>query len=121
MSENKVKVKPVKKKRNLKRYIPIYLMGVPGMLYLICNNYLPMFGIVIAFKKLNLGKGIFASEWAGLKNFEFLFKSSTAFTIIRNTVLYNVVFIVLGMVVSVAAAILLNEIATGSRRKHTRR
>lgn len=102
--------KQKKKKRNLKRYIPIYLMAVPGIVYLIANNYMPMFGIIIAFKKLNFQKGIFGSDWAGLKNFEFLFTSNTAFQIIRNTLLYNVVFIILGMIVAVAAAIFLNEI-----------
>ncbi|HIS46372.1 MAG TPA: sugar ABC transporter permease [Candidatus Scybalocola faecigallinarum] len=85
-------------------------MTVPGLIYMICNNYLPMFGIVIAFKKLNFAKGIFASPWCGLENFEFLFRSSTAFTIIRNTVLYNVVFIILGNVIAIAVAVLLNEI-----------
>ena len=105
-----VKNNKVKKKRNLKRYIPIYLMAIPGVLYMIANNYLPMFGIIIAFKKLNFSKGFWGSDWAGFSNFEFLFKSSTAFTIIRNTVLYNLVFIVLGMVLAVASAILLNEI-----------
>ena len=61
--------KPKKKKRNLLRYAPIYVMGIPGIIYLIANNYLPMFGIVIAFKKLSLKKGIFASDWAGLDNY----------------------------------------------------
>lgn len=96
--------------RKKRRYLPIYLMGIPGMIYLICNNYIPMFGIVIAFKKLNIGKGIWASDWCGLDNFKFLFKSSTAAVIIRNTLLYNIVFIILGMVLAVAAAIFLNEI-----------
>lgn len=99
-----------KPKRHMKRYIPIYLMAVPGIIYMICNNYMPMFGIVIAFKKLNFSKGFWGSDWSGLDNFEFLFKSSTAFTIIRNTVLYNVAFIILGMLFSIGAAILLNEI-----------
>jgi putative aldouronate transport system permease protein len=102
--------KPKKKKRNLLRYAPIYVMGIPGIIYLIANNYLPMFGIVIAFKKLSLKKGIFASDWAGLDNFAFLFKSNTAWSIIRNTLLYNVAFIILGMILAVAAAILLNEV-----------
>ena len=42
-----------KKKIRWKQYLPIYLLALPGILYMICNNYLPMFGIVIAFKKLN--------------------------------------------------------------------
>ena len=102
----------VKRKRryNWKRMLPVYLMAVPGLAYMICNNYLPMFGIVIAFKKLNFAKGIFGSPWCGLKNFEFLFRSSTAFTIVRNTVCYNVVFILLGTVIAIAVAVLLNEV-----------
>ena len=89
---------------------PVYLMAVPGLIYMICNNYLPMFGIIIAFKKLNFAKGILGSPWCGLDNFEFLFKSSTAFTIVRNTVGYNVAFIILGTIISIAVAILLNEV-----------
>ncbi len=93
-----------------KQVLPIYLLALPGIIYMICNNYFPMFGIVIAFKKLNFGKGIFASDWCGLQNFEFLFQSSTAFNIIRNTILYNVVFILLGNIVAIACAVFLNEV-----------
>lgn len=100
----------MKKKIRWKRYLPIYLIALPGLIYLFCNCYLPMFGIVIAFKKLNFAKGIFASEWAGLSNFEFLFQSDTAWVIIRNTVLYNLAFIVIGTLCAVAFAIFLNEI-----------
>lgn len=99
-----------KKKKNWKRYLPIYGLALPGLIYLFCNNYLPMFGIVIAFKKLNFSKGIWASEWCGLDNFKFLFQSSTAWTIIRNTILYNVGFIILGTISAVLFAIFLNEI-----------
>ena len=106
-------VKAIKSRRakgTWKRYLPFYLLALPGLIYLLCNNYLPMFGIVIAFKKLNFAKGIFASKWIAFDNFKFLFRSSTAWIIIRNTVLYNVSFIILGTVFAVMAAILLNEI-----------
>lgn len=93
-----------------KRYLPIYAIAFPGLLYLLCNNYLPMFGIVIAFKKLNFAKGIWASGWSGFDNFKFLFQSDTAWEIIRNTILYNVSFIILGTVFAVAFAIFLNEV-----------
>lgn len=99
-----------KKKFRWKRYLPIYLIALPGLIYLFCNNYLPMFGIIIAFKDLNFRKGIFGSDWAGFENFEFLFRSDTAWTIIRNTVLYNVAFIILGTIIAVAFAIFLNEV-----------
>ena len=104
--------KPVRKKRRIrwKQVLPIYALALPGILYMICNNYFPMFGIVIAFKKLNFSKGIFASDWCGIQNFEFLFQSSTAFNIIRNTILYNVAFILLGNIVATACAVFLNEV-----------
>ena len=52
-------LKPPKPKRRWKRMIPLYLMALPGLVYMICNNYIPMFGITIAFKKLNIMKGFF--------------------------------------------------------------
>lgn len=106
-----------KKKIRWKQYLPIYLLALPGIIYMICNNYLPMFGIVIAFKKLNFAKGILTSPWCGLKNFEFLFKSSTAFTMIRNTICYNVLWLILGHVLAIASAILLNEITNRFRAR----
>lgn len=99
-----------KKKIRWRRFIPIYVMMLPGILYLIINNYLPMFGMVIAFKDLDFQKGILASDWAGFDNFRYLFASSTALQMIRNTLGYNIVFILLGIVFGVTAAILLNEV-----------
>ena len=99
-----------KKKTRWKKYIPFYIMALPGIVYMICNNYMPMFGIILAFKKLDVTKGILRSPWAGLKNFEFLFKTKATIGIIRNTVLYNLVFLFLGTALAVALAILLNEV-----------
>ena len=93
-----------------RRYVPLYLMMIPGLLYLIINNYVPMAGLVIAFKQVNFRKGILQSPWVGFSNFEYLFSSSEAFTITRNTILYNVVFIVLGTAMAVFVAIILNEL-----------
>lgn len=106
-----------KKKIRWKRFLPIYLMALPGLIYLFCNNYLPMFGIVIAFKKLNFSKGIFGSDWCGFDNFKFLFQSGTAWQIIRNTLLYNAAFIIIGTVVAIAFAIFLNEIRNQYAKK----
>lgn len=100
-----------KRRRRWKSFIPFYVMALPGLIYMICNNYLPMAGIIIAFKKLNFSKGIFGSDWAGLDNFRFLFASNDAWTITRNTLLYNLVFIVLGTVLSIIVAIFLNEVS----------
>ncbi len=96
--------------KRFKRYLPIYLMMLPGALYLLINNYLPMFGLVIAFKNINFRKGIFGSDWVGFKNFEYLFNSTDAWIITRNTLLYNIAFIILGIIVGVGCGILLNEI-----------
>ena len=78
--------------KRLKRFIPLYLMMIPGAVYLIINNYIPMTGIVIAFKQFNYGKGIWGSPFIGFKNFEFLFATKDAWIITRNTLLYNVVW-----------------------------
>ena len=86
------------------------MMMIPGLVYLLINNYLPMIGVVIAFKKVNFSIGIFKSPWTGLANFEFLFKTKDALTITRNTLAYNAVFIILGTILAIAVAIMLNEV-----------
>lgn len=106
----KAEVKKGKKKNALKEHWPLYLMMLPALLYLLINNYIPMAGMVIAFKKLNFAKGIWASPWAGLKNFKFLFASRDAWVITRNTLLYNVAFILVNMVIGIAIAILITEV-----------
>jgi putative aldouronate transport system permease protein len=106
----KTKVNKDTKLKSIKRYIPLFIMMVPGLIYLVINNYLPMFGLVIAFKNIDYSKGIIGSDWAGLKNFEYLFKSTDAWIITRNTVLYNVAFIIIGTIAAIMVAIILNEI-----------
>ena len=113
----KAEVKKGKKKNALKEYWPLYLMMLPALLYLLINNYIPMAGMVIAFKKLNFAKGIWASPWAGIKNFKFLFASKDAWIITRNTLLYNVAFILVNMVVGIAIAILITEIRNTKLKK----
>ena len=102
--------------KGIKRYWLLYLMFLPAAVYLIINNYFPMAGLVIAFKKINFSLGIFKSPWAGLSNFEYLFKTSDAWTITRNTLLYNLVFIVVNNVVGIAFAIMLNEVRSKKNR-----
>ena len=104
------------KKRKLhsvwKRIWPLYVMMLPGIIYIVINNYLPMFGIIIAFKRIDYAKGIFASDWVGFDNFKFLFATKDAYIITRNTILYNLAFIILGTIAGVAVAILLNEVVS---------
>ncbi len=98
-------------------WLPFYLMGLPGIIYLFINNYIPLAGLQIAFKDFSYKKGMWGSPWSGFKNFEFLFKTSDAFIMIRNTILYNVCWIILGMVLGVAAAILINEVIGKLKKK----
>ncbi|BBH25023.1 sugar ABC transporter permease [Paenibacillus baekrokdamisoli] len=100
----------LRRKSGIRKYGVLLLMMVPGLAYLLINNYLPMFGLLIAFKDFNSVKGIFGSDWIGFRNFEYLFKTQDAYIITRNAILYNFVFVVLNTVAAVAIAIGLNEI-----------
>lgn len=92
----------------------LLLLTLPGTIWFIVFAYMPMFGVILAFKNWRVHGGfwesLIKSEWVGLDNFKFLFASSDAWLITRNTILYNLVFIVLGIVLPVTLAILLKEI-----------
>lgn len=106
-------LRDVKKKnfvKDLKKNGPLLSMCVPGLIFFILFNYLPMFGIIIAFKQYRYDLGIWGSPWNGLKNFEFMFSSPDAWVITRNTIAYNLVFIFGGLVLNVAMAIGLSEL-----------
>ena len=109
--------KKMRKREDRKRNLPLYLMMLPGLIYLFANNYLPMFGILIAFKKVNFAVGIFESPWVGLDNFEFLFKTKDAWMMIRNTVCYNLAWIVIDLVIAVFIAICMAEISSRKAAK----
>ena len=96
------------KKAKFKRWVPLYLMMAPGLIYLFINNYMPMAGLVVAFKNYNVVDGIFGSPWAGLSNFTYLFND--AWTITRNTLLYNIVFIIINLILGIAFAIFICDI-----------
>lgn len=92
----------------------LLLLSMPGAVWFIIFAYLPLFGILVAFKKFRLSGGFISSlinsEFVGFENFKFLFSSGDAFVIVRNTVLYNFTFIILGVVLPVIVALLLNEL-----------
>ena len=96
--------------RDLKENGSLLSMCIPGLIFFILFNYLPMFGIIIAFKQYRYDLGIWASPWNGLKNFEFMFSSPDAWVITRNTIAYNLLFIFGGLVFNVAMAIGLSEL-----------
>lgn len=96
--------------QKIRKYRAYLLMLAPAVIYTLIFAYYPMTGVVIAFKKYNYQGGIWGSPWNGLTNFQFFFKSGQALTVIRNTVLYNIAFIVVGTVMQLAVAIALTEI-----------
>lgn len=100
-----------------KKTLLLLSMVLPGAIWLILLRYLPMFGIVIAFKDYkmftqapSLINNILHSDWVELQNFKFLFASTESWIMIRNTILYNAVWIILGLLFSVSFAIMLNEV-----------
>lgn len=101
----------MKRFRNNKELL---LLTIPGAIWFLVFAYLPMFGVIVAFKRWRIHGGFFESlmnsKWVGFDNFKFLFQSSDAWLITKNTVLYNLVFIILGIVLPVTLAILLNEL-----------
>lgn len=104
-------------KKKVKKYASLYLLALPGFIYLIINNYFPMGGLILAFKKYSFSKGILHSPWNGIQNFTYLFSSKWAKIMFRNTVCYNLVFLVLGTIFAVFVAILLNEIRSVRAKK----
>lgn len=96
--------------RDVVKYRALLLMLLPTTIVFLLNCYIPMFGVVIAFKNVNYVDGILGSPWAGLDNFRFLFATSDAWRVTVNTVAYNVSFIVSGLILSVAVAIAVNEV-----------
>lgn len=108
----------------VKRHIAFLTMLLPGLAFLLCFSYLPMPAIILAFKRYSLAKppkdfwiqnkfiySLFIDNpWVALNNFKFIFQSPDAWTVVRNTVGYNLVFMSLGLVMSVSLAIIINEL-----------
>lgn len=88
----------------------LYAMAVPGVVLLFLFSYLPMYGILIAFKHYSLTQGVWGSPWAGFENFAFFLTSDQLYRVIRNTLLLNVSFLVFTTVFALAVAVLLNEL-----------
>ena len=100
---------------NTKRDVALLMMMLPGLLVLFVFAYLPMFGIIIAFKDYRAYQGVLGSQWVGLKNFQYLFGTDDARRIVVNTLAMNALFIVSVLVVALAIALLLKEVQGSSR------
>ncbi len=113
----KSKTTDKKKKGSFGKSLPLLLIALPGIVYLLINNYIPIMGLFLAFKDFNFMKGVFKSDWCGLDNFRFLFLTKDAWIMTRNTLLYNIVFIILGTVAAIFLAVLLCELGNRLRVK----
>lgn len=103
--------------KNAKKTLMLTTMVLPGAIWLFLLRYLPMFGIILSFKNYriytkspSLINNIIHSKWVGFDNFKFLFTTTDSWVMIRNTIGYNALWIILGIVIAVAFAIMLNEI-----------
>lgn len=92
------------------RYRWFYLMMIPGLLYYVVYHYIPMAGMIIAFKDYSLGKGIIGSDWVGLDNFRIIFNSPDFYELLRNTLLISLYRILFNMLPDVLLALMLNEV-----------
>lgn len=99
-----------KRKMQKKNDLVLTGMALPPALFIFVFSYLPMLGLIIAFKDFKVSKGILGSAWCGLKSFKFFFQSTDAWIVLRNTIGMNLLFIALTLVVSVAIALMLNEL-----------
>lgn len=114
--QNIVKPKHEKRKTSIKKILKnnwlLLLMLLPALAYVIIFNYMPMSGLVLAFKNYRVRDGIFGSPWCGWQNFEFLKISGKLWPVTRNTILYNLVFLTFNAAAEVFFAILLSELTS---------
>lgn len=96
--------------KSLKNEKYLWLMILPAIIFVFVWNYLPMIGITLAFKRFNYVKGIF-SDWVGFDNFKFFFSSGQAWLLIKNTVIYNLLFIFIGHGMEIIIALVISEIS----------
>lgn len=99
------------KKEKFKRNAELLLLCLPVIITLFVFNYLPMSGVVLAFKNWKPLRGIWGSPWIGLRNFEFFARSPLIWQVTRNTILYNLAFLILTPVLAIAVAVMLYEVA----------
>lgn len=97
-------------KRELVRKRVLFLMILPTIVFFIVFSYIPMPGAYVAFVDYKMRKGIFGSQFVGLKNFEFLMKTGDLWRITKNTLLYNLAFLFIGHFVQVTLAIMISEL-----------
>jgi len=103
----------------LKKKKYLYIMLVPCIIYFIIFNYIPMYGIIIAFKDFNFAKGIFGSSWIGLDNFRYMFGLSDFYKVFWNSFYLGILRMVFGFPIPIILALMLNEIRNQNYKKIT--
>lgn len=106
-------MKKVNELKEFKKNSSLFFLALPAVIFIFIFNYIPLYGLVLPFKNFKYDLGFLKSPWTGLENFKFLFTSPDAFRITRNTVVFNLLFIVLGTFVAVAFALMLYELSSG--------
>ena len=96
--------------RSVRTHPWLYLMMIPGLLYILLFHYVPMYGVVIAFQKFNFVKGIFGSKWIGLQNFKELFSSEQFLRVFRNSLEFSLIRLIFSFPMPIILALLLNEV-----------
>ena len=110
-SKDRTNKKPKKQlKASTQRTISLCGMSAPASIILFIFSYLPIAGLIIAFKDFRYDKGFLGSEWVGFENFKFFFKTNDAWIVMRNTVGLNLLFIFTTLILSLAVAFMINEI-----------
>ncbi len=104
--------------RDIKKKSGLLVLCIPGVLFLLVFNYLPMFGVFLAFKSIDYSKGLFASPWVGFNNFRFFFQSQDFMRVTRNTVGLNVMFILVNMALAIILALILFELSRRAVKLH---
>lgn len=89
----------------------LFTMLLPAVICVFCLCYLPLSGLLLAFKNYSYAKGIFGSAWCGLDNFRFLFVSGKGWSITRNTILYNLVNLIVSQGLALIVAIVISEMS----------
>ncbi|SCP94847.1 ABC transporter permease [Anaerobium acetethylicum] len=96
--------------QEVKKNKALFVMLAPAVVIVLIFMYLPMSGLVVAFKNYRYDLGVFGSEWNGLANFAYMFNSGTGWLITRNTILYNVLNLITSQLISIVIAIFITEI-----------
>lgn len=105
--------------KELKKNKALFIMVAPAVIYVLVMSYVPMAGLVLAFKNFRYDLGIFGSEWNGFENFRYLFESGKGFQVTRNTILYNLLNLVTSQGLAIILAIFISEIRNKYYKKIT--